>query len=35
MLLTADAEDDVLYFVSLTVLFQFLAVRAIESRKWR
>ena len=26
---------DVLYFVTMTVLFQFLAVRALESRKWR
>lgn len=29
------ALHDVLYFVSMTVFFQFLAVRAIESRKWR
>lgn len=29
------ALHDVLYFVTMTVFFQFLAVRAIESRKWR
>lgn len=26
---------DAIYFVSMTVFFQFLAVRAVESRKWR
>jgi hypothetical protein len=26
---------DVVYFVMMTVLFMFLSVRAIESRKWR
>lgn len=29
------ALHDVLYFLSMTVFFQFLAVRALESRKWR
>lgn len=29
------AVHDVVFFVTMTVLFQFLAVRALESRKWR